>query len=233
MGSRASVMLAGAAALLLCGSAQRGYTSSSPLVEQLRDQIRRCWLLPPKAQDTLVTLRWTLRVDGSIEGDVEVGNPKQREGNEAAFDAAAEAAKKAVRACAPFNLPKDQYKTWRKVVWDFDPLSYKYGAQAEDGAFLLRLRNAASTKYLSSLKEHMAKFPLGSDAGGMGTLVIAIGRKGELASAKIVESSGIVELDMAALQMADSAKPYPRPPEWMVGKPIKIGFGNGQKKAAP
>jgi colicin import membrane protein len=83
-------------------------------------RLKGCWRLPSGGggSDTpVVTLRWRMRPDGSLDGDPEVEQPR----SDALFRIAAEAAQRAVRECAPFDLPADQYRTWRVITWEFDP----------------------------------------------------------------------------------------------------------------
>lgn len=83
-------------------------------------RLRGCWRLPSGGggSDTpIVTLRWRLKPDGSLDGDPQVEQPR----GDALFRVAAEAAVRAVRDCSPFDLPSEKYNTWRTITWDFDP----------------------------------------------------------------------------------------------------------------
>lgn len=83
-------------------------------------RLRGCWRLPSGGggSDTpIVTLRWRLKPDGSLDGDPQVEQPR----SDALFRVAAEAAVRAVRDCSPFDLPSEKYNTWRTITWDFDP----------------------------------------------------------------------------------------------------------------
>jgi colicin import membrane protein len=68
--------------------------------------------LPP------VTLRWRLRPDGSLDGEPMVVEASRRD---LKFQLVAEAAIRAVRGCAPFQLPPDKYHVWKTITWVFDP----------------------------------------------------------------------------------------------------------------
>ena len=68
----------------------------------------------------VVTLRWNLRPDGSLDGDPVV---IERTRSDLLFQLAAEAAIRAVRECAPFPLPPDKYSVWKTITRDFDPSS--------------------------------------------------------------------------------------------------------------
>ena len=83
-------------------------------------RLRGCWRLPSGGggSDTpVVTLRWRLKPDGSLDGDPHVEQPR----GDALFRVAAEAAVRAVRDCSPFDLPSEKYSTWRTITWEFDP----------------------------------------------------------------------------------------------------------------
>jgi colicin import membrane protein len=83
-------------------------------------QLRGCWRLPGGGggiETVVVTVHWRLRPDGSLDGEPEVERPQASP----VFQIAAEAAVRAVKACAPFALPPDKYSAWRAIIWDFDP----------------------------------------------------------------------------------------------------------------
>lgn len=87
---------------------------------QISAQLRSCWKLPGGGggiETTVVTLRWRLRQDGSLDGNPVVEGGR----SDMVYQIAAEAAIRAVRTCAPFNLPPDKYWAWRALTWDFDP----------------------------------------------------------------------------------------------------------------
>ncbi|CFX00089.1 Cell envelope protein TolA [Candidatus Filomicrobium marinum] len=87
---------------------------------QISAQLRNCWRLPGGGggiEAIVVTVRWRLREDGSLDGPPTVENGR----SDPVFQAAARAALAAVTECAPFNLPRDRYTAWRTIIWDFDP----------------------------------------------------------------------------------------------------------------
>jgi colicin import membrane protein len=90
------------------------------LKSMISSRLKVCWRLPSGGggSDTpVVTLRWRLKLDGSLDGDPQVEQPR----GDALFRIAAEAAMRAVRECSPFALPPDKYSTWRTITWEFDP----------------------------------------------------------------------------------------------------------------
>jgi colicin import membrane protein len=87
---------------------------------QLSGQLRRCWHLPGGGggiETTVVTLKWRLKPDGSLDGLPQVVRPQSGP----VFQIAAEAAVRAVTRCAPFDLPPEKYGVWKTVEWNFDP----------------------------------------------------------------------------------------------------------------
>jgi colicin import membrane protein len=96
-------------------------TEAALLASQLRAQIKSCWKLPGGGGGTdipVVTLTWRLRPDGSLEGEPQVMNPR----SDQLFQIASETAVRAVKACSPFDLPKDKYEFWKLIeAWEFDP----------------------------------------------------------------------------------------------------------------
>jgi colicin import membrane protein len=90
------------------------------LKSQLAGQLKQCWHLPGGGggiETTVVTLRWRLKPDGSLDGLPQVVRPQSGP----VFQIAAEAAVRAVTRCAPFSLPPDKYAVWQSVEWNFDP----------------------------------------------------------------------------------------------------------------
>lgn len=89
----------------------------------LQRQLARCWRLPGGGGGTetpIVTLRWKMRPDGTLENDPLVEKPAS--GPLAAL--ATESAMRAVKGCQPFDLPPDLYATgWKEIIWEFDPSS--------------------------------------------------------------------------------------------------------------
>jgi colicin import membrane protein len=79
-----------------------------------RQQIRRC-LKPPAARFAIdVDIR--LNVDGTLAGEPLLVHPSD------AVDhpEAAASVLRAIKACAPFRLPVDQYASWKTIATRFD-----------------------------------------------------------------------------------------------------------------
>jgi colicin import membrane protein len=87
---------------------------------QISAQLRQCWKLPGGGggiETMVVTLRWRLFPDGSLDGEPALEAPQSGP----VYQIAAEAAMRAVKACSPFTLPADRYWAWKSIIWDFDP----------------------------------------------------------------------------------------------------------------
>jgi colicin import membrane protein len=87
---------------------------------QISAQLRGCWKLPGGGggiETTVVTIKWHLNLDGSLDGEPTV----EQTMTGPVFQIAAEAAIRAVKTCAPFTLPPDKYAAWKTITWDFDP----------------------------------------------------------------------------------------------------------------
>ncbi|MES0403961.1 MAG: protein TolA, partial [Hyphomicrobium sp.] len=90
------------------------------LKSQLSGQLKRCWHLPGGGggiETMVVTLSWSLKQDGSLDGVPKIVRPQSGP----VFQIAAEAAMRAVTRCAPFDLPREKYTVWKLVTWSFDP----------------------------------------------------------------------------------------------------------------
>lgn len=81
------------------------------------EQVSQCWSPPvgaPVGESMIVHVKFTLNADGSLSGGPTVdSNDSSR--------AAADAAMRAVRRCAPLKLPAESYDYWRQVDIRFDP----------------------------------------------------------------------------------------------------------------
>ena len=89
--------------------------------DSLRGQVQRCWLIPAGAADggdLQVSVRFKLDPAGELQGSPEIVSGG---GGEGVQRAAAEAARRAVARCAPYNLPAEKYETWAEVIVNFDP----------------------------------------------------------------------------------------------------------------
>ncbi|MCK9911579.1 hypothetical protein MXD81_20665, partial [Microbacteriaceae bacterium K1510] len=64
----------------------------------------------------IINVRFQLNQDGSLNGEPVVVNRE----NTPLFAIAADASVRAVKQCAPFQLPPDMYGAWSTVTWAFD-----------------------------------------------------------------------------------------------------------------
>ena len=89
--------------------------------DSLRSQVQRCWNIPAGAQDAesmKVSVQFKLDPSGALQGSPEIISGGGSSGVERA---AAEAARRAVARCAPYNLPAGKYEAWADVIVNFDP----------------------------------------------------------------------------------------------------------------
>lgn len=105
----------------LGGRQTTGARLSQSEIDALKGQIQRCWNVPAgaaDAQDLKVSVRMRLDPSGAIDGapDIIAGG-----GGAGVERIAAEAARRAVLRCAPYNLPADKYDAWADVIVHFDP----------------------------------------------------------------------------------------------------------------
>jgi hypothetical protein len=101
-------------------TAPAGVTMTANELDALRSALARCWIPPPGFVDPAevrVVLLLSFNPDGSL-----VGDPQLLEAPQGQFARQApESAMRAVRRCAPYNLPPEKYDAWREVKVTFDP----------------------------------------------------------------------------------------------------------------
>ncbi len=106
------------------GAAGGGTKLTGDLEAALRRQIQPCWLEPADLSNPrrlLVEVSIDLGIDGRLLRDPVLVTPSSRAGADASLVVAIDNALRAVRQCAPYNLPPDRYETWRQVRFSFDP----------------------------------------------------------------------------------------------------------------
>jgi colicin import membrane protein len=89
------------------------------LKAMINSQLQPCSKLPGGGggPDTpVVSVRFSLRPDGSLNGEPVLINRQ----SSPLYEIAARASLQAVKQCAPFNLPADNYSAWSTVTWEFD-----------------------------------------------------------------------------------------------------------------
>ena len=105
----------------LGGRQTTGAKLSQSEMDALRGQIQRCWNVPAgaaDAQDLKVSVQFRLDPSGALDGAPRIVSGGGGAGIERA---AAESARRAVLACAPYSLPSDKYEAWADVIVHFDP----------------------------------------------------------------------------------------------------------------
>ncbi len=95
------------------------------LGDALRNMIAQCWNPPvgsPNPEQLIVTYRMFLNPDGSVARTPQLAADSASAASRDAFTrAAADAAMRAIYACAPYKLPENQYSAWREIEVTFDP----------------------------------------------------------------------------------------------------------------
>lgn len=89
-------------------------------LDALRARLASCWniqLAPPDPEDMRVRVKMYLNPDGTLAQQPEVVEARSNQ----YAQSAAESALRAVRRCAPYNLPAEKYDSWREIVVTFDP----------------------------------------------------------------------------------------------------------------
>ncbi|MFD2236119.1 cell envelope integrity protein TolA [Aureimonas populi] len=105
----------------LGGTRNTGQRLSQSELDALRGQIARCWNPPAgvmEAGSLRVSIQMSLDQTGALQGMPQIVSGS---GSSSAERAAGEAALRAVRRCAPYNLPIEKYETWSQVQINFDP----------------------------------------------------------------------------------------------------------------
>jgi len=105
----------------LGGRQTTGATLSQNEIDSLRSQVSRCWNPPvgaAEAENLVVSVRIRLSRSGELEGNPEVVSGG---GASMAERAAADAARRAILRCQPYNAPADKYEAWADVQFNFDP----------------------------------------------------------------------------------------------------------------
>jgi hypothetical protein len=89
-------------------------------LDALRAKLATCWniqLAPPDPSELRVKVKMYLNADGSLSQPPEIVEA----GSSEFARTAAESALRAVRRCAPYNLPSEKYDQWREINITFDP----------------------------------------------------------------------------------------------------------------
>ena len=91
----------------------------------IRQRVELCWSIPAgakQAEDLNVRLKIYLTQDGTLaRPPVFLDKERMMEPGQEFFRAAAESAARAIRRCAPYDLPRDKYDLWRVIEFHFDP----------------------------------------------------------------------------------------------------------------
>jgi outer membrane biosynthesis protein TonB len=104
------------------GAGDRSGNTAS-LQASVRRQIGFCWRGIedlPKEDQIDVMIRMQLATDGSLIGSAELVSPKSRPAGRSGL--AVDLALRAVRKCAPYNLPEDAYEQWKDIEVTIGPI---------------------------------------------------------------------------------------------------------------
>ncbi|MFK7902401.1 MAG: hypothetical protein AB8B49_06120 [Nitratireductor sp.] len=100
--------------------AAKGKKLSRNEMDGLRSAIESCWSVPSglaDAETMKASVSMNLKKDGSIEGRPTVSSSGGEAGPRRAF---ASSVLRAVKRCAPYDLPAEKYDTWAEVQVNFD-----------------------------------------------------------------------------------------------------------------
>lgn len=101
---------------------RQGNTAS--LQAAMRRQVGYCWRSVadlPDPERLVVTVSVRLDQDGNIIGSAETTNPRRRPIGDRPMGVAMDRALVAVRKCAPYKLPKDDYDKWKEIEVTIGP----------------------------------------------------------------------------------------------------------------
>ena len=101
-------------------TAPTGVRMTANELDALRARLAQCWSPPIgwiDPSEVRVVLLLALNADGSVNGEPQVVEAPQGQ----FARQAPESALRAVRRCAPYNLPAEKYDAWREVKVTFDP----------------------------------------------------------------------------------------------------------------
>lgn len=120
-GGRRAPQLATAGQSARQGRAGGGTQLAGDLESALRAQIYPCWQEPSDPSPRLiVSIQIELGPDGNLVREPKLMQPTSRAGADGRLLVAIDNAMRAVRQCAPFDLPADRFNQWRQVNFSFD-----------------------------------------------------------------------------------------------------------------
>ena len=99
--------------------------ASMMLEDAMRRMVEKCWNVPAGAKSSesmIISIRVWLNADGSLSRAPQLMDDSRM--SDSFYRAAAESALRAVRMCAPYELPKERYSLWREMILNFDPSDF-------------------------------------------------------------------------------------------------------------
>ena len=104
-------------------SALQARLIAAGLGQSVNRQVVPCWSIPAGAKNAgnmRVEIRIRMNPDGTLGASPKVEDTR-RMGKDPSFRVMAESALRALRTCAPFKLPYNQYDMWKDIIFTFDP----------------------------------------------------------------------------------------------------------------
>ena len=93
----------------------------------------------------VVNVRFQLRQDGSLDGEPVLVAPQ----SSPLYSIAADASIRAIKQCAPFQLPPDKYGAWSTVTWEFDLAGHAWA-----GATMISIGRRTGSEGLNHARRH-------------------------------------------------------------------------------
>jgi len=94
-------------------------------IDAFRQKMEKCWIAPigaPDPGELVVKIKVYLNQDGTLAKPPELQGGLQTLTGSTYYRASAEAAMRAIRRCAPYDmLPQDRYSRWKELMLNFDP----------------------------------------------------------------------------------------------------------------
>lgn len=171
----------------------------------LNKQLEPCLRLPGTSGKDIpvVTAKFHLKMDGSIDGEVTVLNPLDTP----LFKIAAHATVRGVKGCAPFRLPADRYDLWNTVTWNFDwPLIL--GTKPAPPAVNTEARDWYKRAVIARIMD-TARKARPDITSGKAHLTVVLEADGKIQAAGAIRVEGIPEIDRIASGAAWEARPFP------------------------
>lgn len=104
-------------------TAMENRRATATITTALQQMVSKCWSMDSgaaNAESLKVVVRVYFNVDGELARPPEIRD-KSRMNSNSFYRVAAERAARAIRRCAPYELPKDKFDLWKQIDFMFDP----------------------------------------------------------------------------------------------------------------